>query len=110
MDLIELAKACPDLNVTVRLSDLLEANERIARKIRKEAETEVERRQRSWDGDVLIKKEEARIQLLGGVNPATLWRWEQKCYLTPVKIGGSVFYQKSEIDRIVKNKRIKSTL
>lgn len=104
MDLMEMAKAYPDLTVNIRLRDLLEANEALVRKVRSETEKEQARRDRQA-GDHLVQKEEAR-RLLGGPDPSTLWRWEKAGYLTPVKIGVKVFYRQSDIDAIIKSKTI----
>lgn len=95
-----MAKAFPELTVSIRLRDLLEANEELVRKVRTEAEREQARRDRQA-GDHLIQKEEAR-RLLGSPDPSTLWRWEKVGYLTPVRIGVKVFYRRSDIDAIIK--------
>jgi len=97
MDLMSMAKAFPDLTVTIRLRDLLEANEALVRKVRREAEEEQARRDRQA-GDHLVRKEEAR-QMLGNPDPSTLWRWEKAGYLKPVKLGVKVFYRRSDLDR-----------
>lgn len=100
MDLMTIAKSFPDMTVSIRLHDLLEANEELVRKVRAEAEREQALRDKQY-GDHLIQKEEARL-ILGGPDPSTLWRWEKAGYLTPVRIGAKVFYRRSEIDRIIK--------
>ena len=97
-----MAKAYPELTVSIRLRDLLEANEELVRKVRAEAEREQARRDRQA-GDHLIQREEARL-MLGGPDPSTLWRWERRGYLTPVRIGVKVFYRRSDIDGIIKAK------
>lgn len=107
MDLMSMAKAFPDMCVTIRLGDLLEANAGLARQVREEAAADMAR-QRLEYRDVLVQKEEARVQLLGGVDPTTLWRWEKRGYLHPVRIGVKVFYRKGELDRLVEGKEIKT--
>ena len=102
MDLMAMAKAYPELTVSIRLRDLLEANEELVRKVRTEAEREKARRDRQA-GDHLIQKEEARL-ILGGPDPSTLWRWEKAGYLKPVRIGVKVFYRRSDIDGIIQSK------
>ena len=103
MDLVEIARAFPDLCITVRLGDLLAANEALARKVRDEARRE--REELTRDGDRLIPREEAR-QRLGGPDPSTLWRWERAGYLSVVRIGGRVFYRQSDINKIMQSKTI----
>ena len=105
MDLLSLAKSCPDMSITVRLSDLLKANQDLIREVRREAEEEAARRSETY-GDTLIQKEDARARLLGGVNPSTLWRWEKRGYLRPVRIGVKVFYRKRDIDGLIGKKEI----
>lgn len=102
MDLMTMAKSFPELTVTIRLRDLLEANEALVRKVRSEAERERSRRDRQA-GDHLVRKEDARA-ILGNPDPSTLWRWEKAGYLTPVKIGVKVFYRRSDIDQIIMSK------
>lgn len=36
------------------------------------------------------------------VSSSTLWRWEKEKYLTPVRVGGKVFYRSSDIQTIEK--------
>ena len=57
MDLMAMAKAFPELTVSIRLRDLLEANEELVRKVRTEAEREQARRDRlaGTDGELHIK-------------------------------------------------------
>ncbi|MDY6443780.1 MAG: helix-turn-helix domain-containing protein [Bacteroidales bacterium] len=106
MNLIELAKTCPDVFVSVRLGDLLDANEKLARKVRAEVEAEQQRRREEY-GDYLIPKEEAR-RMLGKPDPSTMWRWEKKGYLSPVKIGDRVYYRESAVDAIIEKNTVRN--
>lgn len=106
MDLMSMAKAFPDLTVSIRLRDLLEANEALVRKVRAEEEKETARQMVVYK-DTLVAKEEARVRLLGGVDPSTLWRWEKRGYLRPVRIGVKVFYRRSDIDAIIEKNETK---
>lgn len=101
MDLMAAAKAFPDMTVSIRLRDLLEANEALARKVREECSREVERRERLI-GDNLIPFKQARV-LLGNPDPSTMWRWEKCGYLAKIKIGVKVYYRQSDIEDIIKN-------
>lgn len=98
MDLVSLAKQFPEMSVTVRLGDLLEANEALVRKVRREVEKEQEQRRAEW-GDTLVPK--AEVQKMLGVDASTLWRWEKAGYLAPVRIGVKVMYRKGELDRLI---------
>lgn len=111
MSLLELAEKYPSMSVTVRLADLLEAGEELARRIAAEMEMGVEVRAAQMC-DRLIPAREA-VAMLGNPDRSTLWRWTQKYgYLTPVKIGARNFYKASDIERIIKQNEIhrKSTL
>lgn len=101
MDLMAIANAFPELTVNIKLRDLLEANRELARRVRAEAEQAAAR---VVYEETLVAKEEARVRLLGGVDPSTLWRWEKRGYLRPVRIGVKVFYRRSDIDAIIKSK------
>ena len=87
------------MSVTIRLGDLLDANEALVRRVREEAMA-----CRSVDEDELVPKEVARVRLLGGVDPSTLWRWEKAGYLVPVRIGVKVFYRRGDIARLTGRK------
>ncbi len=103
MDLMAIAKEFPDMTVSIRLRDLLEANEALVRKVRQEAEQEQARRAKEY-GDTLVPKAEAK-KMLGSPDDSTLWRWEKKYnYLVPVKIGVKVFYRRSDIDALIRSK------
>ena len=90
------------MSVTVRLCDLVAANEALARRVREDAV-----RDRSLDEDELVPKEDARKRLLGGVDPSTLWRWEKVGYLKPVRIGVKVYYRRGDIARLTDRQEVK---
>ena len=99
MDLIELAKQCPQMSVTVRLRDLLDAGEALARRIQEDTEAAVATRAAEI-GDRLVPAEEARAAL-GYPDASTMYRWSKKGYLTPVKIGVRNYYKASDLERII---------
>lgn len=55
--------------------------------------------------DHLLTKEETKQRL--GVCDATLWHWDKKGYLKPVKVGSKVKYRESDVNKIlgVQNKK-----
>lgn len=99
--MIGMAREFPEMSVTIRLGDLLKANEALAMKVREDARREA----RAVYEDELIPREEARKRLLGGVDPSTLWRWEKAGYLAPVRIGTKVYYKRGDIARLVDGKQ-----
>lgn len=99
MSIREMAQQFPDMSVTIRLGDLMEANEALIRKVREEVEAEVLERERT-SGCRLIPKEEVKAML--GVCNTTLWRWEKEYdYLKPVRFGGKTFYRELDITAII---------
>ena len=54
------------------------------------------------DNGVLLTKQEVIDKI--GVSSTTLWTWEKKQYLMPVKIGRKVFYRLSDINKLCDNK------
>ena len=49
--------------------------------------------------DCLLTKEETKKRL--GVCDATLWHWDKKGYLKPVKVGSKVKYRESDVKKIL---------
>lgn len=49
--------------------------------------------------DNLLTKEETKKQL--GVCDATLWHWDKKGYLKPIKVGSKVKYRESDVKKIL---------
>ena len=49
--------------------------------------------------DCLLTKEETKKRL--GVCDATLWHWDKKGYLKPVKVGFKVKYRESDVKKIL---------
>ena len=93
--LLEIADIYPDVSITIKLSDLLEAFREIAVEIHDTYEDE-------WaakDGEILIPRNEV-LQLLG-VNSTTLWRWNKEGYLKAVKQGAKTKYRKRDIDELM---------
>lgn len=98
-NLIELARECPDINVTVRLGDLVDAFRTMVSEVREEMEMKT-----AEDlTDRLVRREDTASIL--GVNLSTLWRWEKEGYLHPVRVGRSVRYRYSDIARMAGEKR-----
>ena len=98
-NLIELARECPDINVTVRLGDLVDAFRTMVAEVREEMEMKT-----AEDlTDRLVSRDEAAHII--GVDSSTLWRWEKQDYLHPVRVGRSVKYRYSDIARMVGERR-----
>ena len=94
-NLIELAKSCPDLTITVRLSDLVEAN----RELIEETKRELEQSLAETKKETYLTREKVMEML--EVAPSTLWRWEKCGYLIPISIGTKKRYRQSDILKIL---------
>lgn len=64
---------------------------------------ETKDRIKKGEEDALLTVDEA-MKRLKVKSRATLWRWEQKAYLKPVKSGGKSFYKMSDIERLLTSK------
>ena len=90
----ELAK---DLNLTIKGNDLLN----FADTLIKETTAEVEERIKAQEnGKKLLTRKEVCAML--GVTLPTLWRWEKKNILVPLKIGNKVCYRLSDVEKAMK--------
>jgi len=95
MDLLQLAKEAPGTIIAVPVGDLIEANNRL-----------VERAIADLERAIADKRETVYLtgeQVMGKLNivPSTLWRWNKRGYLVPVKVGGENRYKSTDIDRIL---------
>ena len=96
--LIELAKTCPDIILSVKCSDLLDA----FRCIIDEKLMQSEIITANETKEIYLKEEEVRKIL--NTSHASLHRWHKSEYLVPINIGRKIIYRKSDIDKILKNK------
>lgn len=94
-NLLQIAELYPNVNITIKLSDLLEAFREIAEEIHNTYEDE----RAAKDSEILIPRQEV-LQLLG-VNSTTLWRWNKEGYLKAVKVGAKTKYRKCDIDKLM---------
>ena len=95
-DLIELAKACPDLIVQVRLGDLLEANRQLIAEVKQELEQQIA----DSKAETYITRE--KVMEITGKSAVTIWRWQKDKYLVPAStVGGTYRYRMSDVRRIM---------
>ena len=97
IDIIALAKECPDMVVSIKLSDLLTAN----RNLLDEAQLQAEQNLKALkpQQEEYISREKA-MEILGVSGP-TLWRWMKTEYLIPTRLGTKVRYRMSDIQQIL---------
>ena len=94
-DLIALAKHCPDLVVSIKLGELVEANTLLI------AETKRELEQLVTDQKAETYPSREKVMEILGVSSATLWRWQKLGYLVPLNVGGKRRYRMSDVKRIL---------
>ena len=64
-------------------------------------EAEIEKANSSKQDELITKKE---VMENLNVSPTTLWLWEKRKYLVPVKIGRRVFYKHQDINKLMEGK------
>lgn len=95
IDLIQLAKEAPGTIIAVPVGDLMKANIWLVEKAVADLEHAVAMR----DSVTYLTREQVLSKL--NVVPSTLWRWQKRGYLVPVKVGGENRYRSTDIDRIL---------
>lgn len=95
IDLIQLAKEAPGTIIAVPVGDLMKANIWLVDKAVADLEHAVAQR----DAVTYLTREQVMAKL--NVVPSTLWRWQKRGYLVPVKVGGENRYRSTDIDKIL---------
>lgn len=95
VNILELARSCPGVSITVRAEDLITANSMLIVEARRELESQA----RAKKEVTLLTREEVTKRLK--IAPSTLWRWQKRGYITPVEMGGQVRYRSTDIERIL---------
>ncbi len=98
-NLLELAKACPDAIVSVKIGDLIEANEALVAKTKEQLEQII------TDQATETYPSREKVAELLDVNTSTLWRWAKRGLLVPIEIGGKRRYKMSDVRRMLNNGR-----
>lgn len=94
-NLVQVAKQCPDLVVSIKLGDLVEANTLLI------AETKRELEQLITDQNTETYPSREKVMELLDISETTLWRWNKIGYLVPINVGGKRRYRMSDIQRIL---------
>lgn len=95
LDFIKLSKECPGLVVSIRLEDLVRANNQLIEDTRRELEREVA----ESNAVTFLTRDQVMAKL--NVVPSTLWRWKKAGYLVPVNVGGQYRYRSSDIEKML---------
>lgn len=97
MNVLDIIKGGGDISITVHKDDLLLFANTLVEKTRNMVEKELHASKK----ERLVPKKEA-MEILGK-GDTTLYNWKQSGYLKPVKIGRSVYYKWSDLDKIINN-------
>ena len=95
IDILNLSKQCPELNITVKAGDLAEMVEYCINRTRKNLEQII------TDVNTETYPSVAKVAEILGVDKSTLWRWGKRNYLNHVSIGGKRRYRMSDVRRIL---------
>ena len=98
-NLIELAKACPEAIISVKVGDLIEANEALVAKTKEELE------QLITDNATETYPSRQKVAEILDVDLSTLHRWAKRGILVPLEIGGKRRYKMSDVRRMLNNGR-----
>ena len=98
-NLIELAKACPEAIISVKVGDLIEANEALI------AQTKEELEQLITDQTAETYPSRQKVAEILDVDLSTLHRWAKRGLLVPLEIGGKRRYKMSDVRRMLNNGR-----
>lgn len=98
-NLIELARVCPDAIISVKVGDLIEANEALVAKTKEQLEQII------TDQSAEVYPSREKVAEMLDVDLSTLWRWAKRGLLVPIEIGGKRRYRMSDVRRMLNNGR-----
>lgn len=95
MNIQELAQCAPSINLTITAGDLKEFATLLI------AETKDQLEQAISDSKVETYLSSEKVMQMMEISKTTLWRWKQRGYLVPVRVGGNERYRLSDIKKIL---------
>lgn len=98
-DLITIARQCPDLVVSIRLQDLVEANNLLIAEVKQQLEQTI------TDANAETYPSREKVMEMLDVSQATMWRWQKSGYLVPINVGGKRRYRMSDVKRILEGEK-----
>lgn len=99
-NLIELAKVCPEAIISVKVGDLIEANEALVAKTKEQLE------QLITDNATETYPSRQKVAEILDVDLSTLHRWAKRGLLVPIEIGGKRRYRMSDVRRMLNNGKL----
>lgn len=94
-----MAKACPNAIISVKIGDLIEANEALVAKTKEQLEQII------TDQTAETYPSREKVAEILDVDLSTLWRWAKRGLLVPISIGGKRRYKMSDVRRLLNNGR-----
>lgn len=94
-NLIELAKVCPEAIISVKVGDLIEANEALVAKTKEQLEQII------TDQATETYPSRQKVAEIFDVDLSTLHRWAKRGLLVPIEIGGKRRYKMSDVRRML---------
>ena len=101
VNIIELATHCPDITISVKASDLINAGKAIKEELLDALQTS-QNDTTAKEPEQLLSREETMHKF--HISSATIWKWEKCGYLVPVKVGSMDRYRLSDINAILAKK------
>lgn len=98
VNIIELARQCPEVTISVKASDLVEMGKTLKDELLQDLRGVLPETP-TREEDSFLTREETMKKL--GVSSATLWRWKKCSYLVPVQLGAMDRYRISDINAIL---------
>lgn len=95
MSIHDIIKSGANVTIAVSANDLLEFGQTLIEQTRQELVRELA------EGKNEVYYSVDQVVAILNVSKMTLWRWEQKDYLIPIRVGGLSRYRKSDIDKIL---------
>ncbi len=94
-----MAKACPEAIISVKVGDLIEANEALVARTKEQLEQII------TDQSVETYPSRQKVAEILDVDLSTLHRWAKRGILVPLEIGGKRRYKMSDVRRMLNNGR-----
>ena len=95
INIYELAQLCPDITVSIKLSELIEFGKLLIAETKREFEQQI----KEQNTETYPTREE--VMKILGVSTSTLWHYKKKGLLKPLDVGGRVKYRMSDVKRFM---------
>lgn len=97
-NIIDLAKQCPEITISIKASDLIEAGRTIKEELLQDLGA-ITPGQQPAEEETFFSRDETMNKLK--ISSTTLWRWKKCGYLVPVQLGSMDRYRLSDINAIL---------